>query len=328
MTILYADAIIPVAHFARQFDAQKNLMSQHNAEVTIAPVRRTMAELLASDRMKFFSAVQKMYSVPTEEGRKEFGGNYVGMQDVWAAHNLFAVDSEHYLLGGGVDDASSKKLLDAAAQHGRITHSYRKPVQKGDMSSFMEIDGDLNEYTERNAKGRNPNAIFSSEFNGASDDKIGALQRVAASHSMLANSQHAEMMTNFATFATWFEKGVQSVDPSVALPYFDEGGELGGTQFQSSVWKEKYSASGRSVNLIAGATGECSEGDGECKALGTKIDAGGDESIIQVETEGKFTYVPIITHQEGRFENGLDISVSKGFSVPLITKEKERDVEE
>ena len=74
------------------------------------------------------------------------------------------------------------------------------------------------------------------------------------------------------------------------------------------------------MNLIAGATGECSEGDGECPT--------DDETIIQVETEGKFTYVPIITHQEGRFENGVDVSVSKGFAVPLITKEKERDAEE
>jgi hypothetical protein len=178
----------------KQFDAKKQLLNQHRAEIVIAPVRRTMGELLASDRMKFFSAVQKMYAVPTEEGRKEFGENYVGMQDVWAAHNLFAVDSEHYLLDGGVDEASSTKLLSAAAEHSRITHSYRKPIQKGDLTSYMEIDADLNEYTEK--KGRNPNAIVSSEFNGGKD-KLGALQKLAASHSMLVNSQHAQMMTNF-----------------------------------------------------------------------------------------------------------------------------------
>jgi hypothetical protein len=49
-----------------------------------------------------------------------------------------------------------------------------------------------------------------------------------------------------------------------------------------------------------------------------------EERLVQVETEGKYTYVPIITHQETRFENGKDVAISKGFSVPLITKQGEK----
>ena len=138
----------------KQMDAKTGkLLAFYTTHVTISHFRRTLGELNAADRMKFFSSVQKMYELPTEEGRKEYGKYYVGMQDVWAAHNFFAVDHEHYLLGEGGDEEGSKKLLNAAAQHGRLTHSYRKQVQRGDDASFMEIDADLNEYTEKNRKG-------------------------------------------------------------------------------------------------------------------------------------------------------------------------------
>jgi hypothetical protein len=57
-------------------------------------------------------------------------------------------------------------------------------------------------------------------------------------------------------------------------------------------------------------------------------DSGADEQIVTVETAGKYTYVPIITHNEARQEGGENLSISKGFSVPLITKPREPAADE
>jgi len=117
-------------------------------------------------------------------------------------------------------------------------------------------------------------------------------------------------LSNFATFAAWFEKAVQSVDPAVSLPYFDEDGELGGTDFQSSTWTESYDMLIEEDRLMLGA------------GVGTGV----TEEIVRVETVGKYTYVPIITHSEAReLADGKRASVSKGFSVPLITKVRAQD---
>ena len=50
--------------------------------IPIKSVRRPLGELNASDRKKFFSAVERMYQTSTEEGRAIYGDNYVGMEEV------------------------------------------------------------------------------------------------------------------------------------------------------------------------------------------------------------------------------------------------------
>ena len=111
-----------------------------------------------------------------------------------------------------------------------------------------------------------------------------ALKALAASNNVLVEGNHASSMSNFAAFGTWFEKAVQSVDPSVSLPYFDEEGELGGTDLYTSVWEEEVAIEGAGLNLL-----EC--GAEECQGDST------DGEVVKVTTEGKYTYVPIITHQ-------------------------------
>ena len=96
----------------------------------------------------------------------------------------------------------------------------------------------------------------------------------------------------------------RSVDPSVSLPYFDEEGELGGTDLYGSVWEEEVDVS--AALLLSCGVEECEGGD----------------DVMKVTTEGKYTYVPIITHQEPGVIGGKDVSVAKGFTVPLITKRK------
>ena len=127
-------------------------------------------------------------------------------------------------------------------------------------------------------------------------------------------------MSNFATFSTWFENVVQQVDPSVSLPYFDEDGELGGKDFESSSWVENYSIEAHWEETSSTTRQLGYEEDGmEVQEKGV--------DVVKVQTIGKFTYVPIITHNERRQGHDGDyISVSKGFAVPLITKEgKEKD---
>ncbi|GMI31588.1 hypothetical protein TeGR_g15228, partial [Tetraparma gracilis] len=56
------------------------LLSSVEVEVPLQYVRRAMGELSGSDRRNFFSAVKKMYDVPSEVGKEEYGEFFVGMQ--------------------------------------------------------------------------------------------------------------------------------------------------------------------------------------------------------------------------------------------------------
>jgi hypothetical protein len=56
---------------------------------------------------------------------------------------------------------------------------------------------------------------------------------------------------------------------------------------------------------------------------GSTLDSGagnGDSQMVQLETEGKWAYVPIMTHIETRDHDGKEIGVHKGFSLPLMAK--------
>lgn len=56
-----------------------------------------------------------MYKTPTEEGKILYGENYVGMEEVWLAHNLMAVDSSKLLAGGKADELDNSVLQLAAS---------------------------------------------------------------------------------------------------------------------------------------------------------------------------------------------------------------------
>ncbi|GMH76130.1 hypothetical protein TL16_g06982 [Triparma laevis f. inornata] len=202
--------------------------------IPVKSVRRGLGELNAHDRKKFFSAVEKLYKTPTEEGKILYGENYVGMEEVWLAHNLMAVDSSKLLAGGKADELD-KSVLQLAASNSKVNHSYRRQINAADPDSWMEIDGSTTNWsllsTSHNLLSNSP------ESNNV------ALKVDASENGILVEGNHDKVMSNFATFGVWFERAVQSVDPSVSLPYFDEDGELGGTDLLSSVWEETSSAS-------------------------------------------------------------------------------------
>ncbi len=278
-----------VVGLKQMYDDEGEVKNELTKTIPVRYVRRGMGELNAEDRRKFFMAVEKMYNTKTDDGKAEYGDYFVDMQEIWAVHNLLAVDSSHMLLGGGEGDLRS--LVEKAGLHGTMTHSYRKAVDHKD-DSWLEIDGDLNKYSTETLRSEPLRLEF--------EEKNAGLLQAAGENGMLSTHFIGDRTTsNFASFASYFEKAVQSVDPTVSLPYFEERGELGSTNFKSSVWHETFEITSLMIE----------RGDNE------------DENIEKVETNGKFTYVPIITHAEPRFEGGRKLTVSKGFSVPLITVE-------
>jgi len=140
-------------------------------------VRRGMGELSGADRRAFFEAVGVLYQTPTVQGKDKFGEYYVGMQDVWAAHNLFAVDDEHQLLTGASTSSDQLTLLAAARAHSGPNHSYRKQVdEKFSENSWLEIDGDVNDYADSS------NLLLSSGSDEFDEDKKKGLMQVRRPH--------------------------------------------------------------------------------------------------------------------------------------------------
>mmetsp|Transcript_29324 Transcript_29324/g.55395 ORF Transcript_29324/g.55395 Transcript_29324/m.55395 type:complete len:448 (+) Transcript_29324:82-1425(+) len=270
--------------------------------IPIKSVRRPLGDLNASDRKKFFSAVERMYQTSTEEGRAIYGDNYVGMEEVWLAHNLMAVDSSKLLAGGKVEKLSSE-MLQLASSNSRINHSYRRQINAADPDSWMEIDGSTTDWARLSSSSNLLDGAPSELSSAALSLKVDASQ-----NGILVEGNHDKVMSNFATFGVWFERAVQSVDPSVSLPYFDEDGELGGTDLLSSVWEEVSDYTNSNVPMLD----SCGSSDES-------------EEIVQVTTKGKYTYVPIITHQEPKVVDGKTVSMAKGFTVPLMTKGKKID---
>ena len=331
--------------------------------------RRDIESLLPSDRAAFFKAVQVLYSTPAEEGRQKYGSDFRTMDEVWAAHALLGGDgTEHTLLRGAVDALKADALLDRSKPH-RVP-SEDKVVQ----GHHFEVRADANDWDEvgtrfkanalaheRRLAALAPSDAPQSEglANPMDDAHLGLhqLATTSADKGLLDATGHGlvhqSLSTNFAAFATLFEKAVQSVDPAVAVPYHAgrttddtpaerrRGSDSITRHVRHSTWSEDFVVDDATLKRLSPAdaepTAELPESDSEAHAVGadgsTSQSAQAESSTavstppggeaggsVPITVEGQWAYFPVFTSMErAAGEKGRrGHHEYKGYAVPLV----------
>jgi len=292
----------------REFDRKTGEMTRESQiQIYVKYVRRSFFSLTEGDRSKFLRAMKEVYATPTDEGQEKFGDGFRNMQELWAIHNILAVDEEHQLLLPAPDKEPTQKsleeMLERAKTNAKNNHGYRKKVSPPEYEKIvmMEIDGDFNQYDDVDAiidtSDPEANALMKSNI-----QKEDLLQR-AQDHGLLVSTGHGNLhtITNFGSFALFLETAVQSVDPSVSVPYYDvEEDRLAG-EYYTSQWTEKIEIP------------EVEESDSrELVTTGTRT----------VEVEGTFAYIPVMTgeNRQAKSRDGRPVLIKKGFNLPLMMK--------
>ncbi len=258
-------------------------------QVDVRHARRAATALTSADRSRFLQAIVKLYETPAAQGRKKYGAAFRSMDELWAAHALLGADGEdHGLLAGKVG-------ADAAADLVEKSKPLRVPSEVRDVGGHrLEVKGDQTDWETfgqrfvGQALGLERRAALG--FDGDVKKPSTAFQATGLSRT------HSTLESNFAAFGALLEAAVQSVDPSVAVPFW--AAEQATEGVPTKTWTEAFAA------------------DASRKLLGpADAPAGG-------RVEGRWAYMPVLTKdapQDAAKPDGA--RRYEGYAVPLMVAE-------
>ena len=258
-------------------------------QVDVRHARRAATALTPADRSRFLQAIVKLYETPAARGRQKYGAAFRSMDELWAAHALLGADGEdHDLLKGKVG-------ADAAADLLHKSKPLRVPSEVRDVGGHrLEVKGDQTDWETfgqrfvGQALGLERRAALG--FDGAAKKPSTALQATGLSRT------HSTLDSNFAAFGALLEAAVQSVDPSVAVPFW--AAEQATEGVPTKTWTEAFAA------------------DASRKLLGQA------DPTARVRVEGRWAYMPVLTKdapQDASKPGGA--RRYEGYAVPLMVAE-------
>ena len=288
--------------------------------------RRDLNELTPGDRAALFTAVRRLYEIAGPDGRAAHGPKFHSMAEVWAAHALLGGDGEDHRL-----------LRDARADAGALlegSEPYRQPsYTKRAQGHNFAITSDENDWE---ALGRQIHEQLEAPGTpegggGARQIVTGAAPEDAARNDALQSTGHDALgiATNFASFTIMFEEALQSVDASIALPFW-QGADT--REIPTATWTEKFVARNEDGEGL-----EYLEGAPPVEAIAASVSIDGeqpsaelvptaDSKRFQVTIEGKWAYVPILDRptpsDPSRPNAGMDY---KGVAMPIMIVEAGED---
>ena len=258
-------------------------------QVDVRHARRAATALTPADRSRFLQAIVKLYETPAAQGRKKYGAAFRSMDELWAAHALLGADGEdHDLLKGKVG-------ADAAADLLHKSKPLRVPSEVRDVGGHrLEVKGDQTDWETfgqrfvGQALGLERRAALG--FDGAAKKPSTALQATGLSRT------HSTLDSNFAAFGALLEAAVQSVDPSVAVPFW--AAEQATEGVPTKTWTEAFAA------------------DASRKLLGQL------DTTARVRVEGRWAYMPVLTKDAPQDASKPDGARRyEGYAVPLMVAE-------
>ena len=258
-------------------------------QVDVRHARRAATALTPADRSRFLQAIVKLYETPAARGRQKYGPAFRSMDELWAAHALLGADGEdHGLLAGKVG-------ADAAADLVEKSKPLRVPSEVRDVGGHrLEVKGDQTDWETfgqrfvGQALGLERRAALG--FDGAAKKPSTALQATGLSRT------HSTLDSNFAAFGALLEAAVQSVDPSVAVPFWAAAQATEGVP--TKTWTEAFAA------------------DASRKLLGQA------EPTARVRVEGRWAYMPVLTKDAPQDASKPDGARRyEGYAVPLMVAE-------
>ena len=258
-------------------------------QVDVRHARRAATALTPADRSRFLQAIVKLYETPAAQGRKKYGPAFRSMDELWAAHALLGADGEdHDLLKGKVG-------ADAAADLLHKSKPLRVPSEVRDVGGHrLEVKGDQTDWETfgqrfvGQALGLERRAALG--FDGAAKKPSTALQATGLSRT------HSTLDSNFAAFGALLEAAVQSVDPSVAVPFW--AAEQATEGVPTKTWTEAFAA------------------DASRKLLGQA------DPTARVRVEGRWAYMPVLTKDAPQDASKPDGARRyEGYAVPLMVAE-------
>ena len=258
-------------------------------QVDVRHARRAATALTPADRSRFLQAIVKLYETPPAQGRKKYGPAFRSMDELWAAHALLGADGEdHDLLKGKVG-------ADAAADLLHKSKPLRVPSEVRDVGGHrLEVKGDQTDWETfgqrfvGQALGLERRAALG--FDGAAKKPSTALQATGLSRT------HSTLDSNFAAFGALLEAAVQSVDPSVAVPFW--ASEQATEGVPTKTWTEAFAA------------------DASRKLLGQA------DTTARVRVEGRWAYMPVLTKDAPQDASKPDGARRyEGYAVPLMVAE-------